>query len=113
MNFKIYVLGAHHKLQTSEYRRWIYKIVLFGIMNYILTILEHLLDCASHLNSQLARIRRNSIALLGYLMSALSPEMRTNVSKALIFPGFINLLDDADADVRLATINAISLLFSY
>ncbi|KAK6107053.1 hypothetical protein QQG55_26690 [Brugia pahangi] len=71
------------------------------------------LNCNNYFKSTSSRIRSNAAHMTGYLLGELTPELRSTVSKELIFAGLMLLLKDHDIDVRLSTARAISCLHRY
>uniref|UniRef100_A0A914H3L8 Non-specific serine/threonine protein kinase n=1 Tax=Globodera rostochiensis TaxID=31243 RepID=A0A914H3L8_GLORO len=71
------------------------------------------LDCNNYFRSQSARIRQNAAMLIGFMLTALTPELRGTLSKDLIFSGLEQLLRDPDEDVRVQTVSAIALLYAF
>ncbi|VDK86299.1 unnamed protein product [Litomosoides sigmodontis] len=71
------------------------------------------LSCNNYFKSTSSRIRSNAAHMTGYLLAELTPQLRSTVSKELIFSGLMLLLKDHDIDVRLSTARAISCLYRY
>ncbi|KAL3109999.1 hypothetical protein niasHT_017372 [Heterodera trifolii] len=71
------------------------------------------LDCNNYFRSQSTKIRQNAAMLIGFMLTALTPELRGTLSKDLIFSGLEQLLRDPDEDVRVQTVSAIALLYAF
>ncbi|TKR59595.1 hypothetical protein L596_029243 [Steinernema carpocapsae] len=74
---------------------------------------NYALGCNNYFKSSSARIRMNAAHMTGFLMAALTPQLRGTLSKELIFSGIVLLLKDTDVDVRMATARAISCLHAF
>ncbi|KHN73012.1 Maestro heat-like repeat-containing protein family member 1 [Toxocara canis] len=71
------------------------------------------LNCNNYFKSTSSRIRANAAYMTGFLLGELTAELRSTVSKELIFAGLMLLLKDHDVEVRLSTARAISCLNNY
>ncbi|KAL3106529.1 hypothetical protein niasHT_016651 [Heterodera trifolii] len=60
------------------------------------------LDCNNYFRSQSTKIRQNAAMLIGFMLTALTPELRGTLSKDLIFSDLSSLLRDPDEDVRVS-----------
>uniref|UniRef100_A0A0N5A8P0 Non-specific serine/threonine protein kinase n=1 Tax=Syphacia muris TaxID=451379 RepID=A0A0N5A8P0_9BILA len=71
------------------------------------------LSCNNYFKSSSSKIRANAAHMTGFLLGELTPELRSTISKELIFSGLLLLLKDHDVKVRLSTARAISHLHGF
>ncbi|CAI4226789.1 unnamed protein product [Auanema sp. JU1783] len=74
---------------------------------------QYALTCSIYFKSSCVKIRSNAAALIGCLLSDLSPQLRATISKDLIFSGLVLLLKDEDLTVRLSATKSIASLHSF
>lgn len=74
---------------------------------------NYALDCNNFFRSVSSNIRSNAVLLMGFMLTALTPELRATLSTDLIFSGLMQLMKDSDEQVRLNTLFAISLLYEF
>lgn len=98
---------------VANYPAFIKDISLILAVSFPDRLNYYALNCANYFKSQSPRIRQNAALMTGYLLAALSPELRGTLSKDLVFSGLVQLLKDLDEDVRLTTARAISCLHAY
>ncbi|VDD86087.1 unnamed protein product [Enterobius vermicularis] len=71
------------------------------------------LNCNNYFKSSSSFIRANAAHMTGFLLGELTPQLRSTISKELIFSGLLLLLKDHDLNVRLATARAIANLHAF
>uniref|UniRef100_A0A914LD95 Uncharacterized protein n=1 Tax=Meloidogyne incognita TaxID=6306 RepID=A0A914LD95_MELIC len=74
---------------------------------------NYALDCNNFFRSASFHIRSNAALLMGFMLTALTPELRATLSTDLIFSGLMQLMKDPEEQVRLNTLFAISLLYEF
>ncbi|GMT01233.1 hypothetical protein PENTCL1PPCAC_23407, partial [Pristionchus entomophagus] len=72
------------------------------------------LTTSNYFKSSQSRIRAGAAQLTGHLLDSLTPQIRSTISRDIIFGGLVLLLKDVeDVSVRVATARAIASLHSY
>ncbi|KAL3998802.1 hypothetical protein ACH3XW_16520 [Acanthocheilonema viteae] len=99
--------------QCHNYRQFLKEFSVILAFSFPDRINYYALSCNNYFKSTSSRIRSNAAHMTGYLLGELTPELRSTVSKELIFAGLMLLLKDHDIDVRLSTARAISCLHRY
>uniref|UniRef100_A0A915PME6 HEAT repeat protein n=1 Tax=Setaria digitata TaxID=48799 RepID=A0A915PME6_9BILA len=99
--------------QCYNYRQFLKEFSVKLAFSFPDRINYYALSCNNYFKSTSCRIRANAAHMTGYLLGDLTPELRSTVSKELIFAGLMLLLKDHDVDVRLSTARAISCLHRY
>ncbi|VDM94933.1 unnamed protein product [Thelazia callipaeda] len=107
----------HREFKDDEkcrnYRQFLKEFSAILAFSFPDRINYYALNCNNYFKSTSSRIRANAAYMTGYLLGDLTPELRSTVSKELIFAGLMLLLKDHDVDVRLSTARAISCLHRY
>uniref|UniRef100_A0A183BMW5 Tubulin-specific chaperone D n=1 Tax=Globodera pallida TaxID=36090 RepID=A0A183BMW5_GLOPA len=104
------LMGGRVPLNYADFLRQFGMILPLSFPDRLNT---YALDCNNYFRSQSARIRQNAAMLIGFMLTALTPELRGTLSKDLIFSGLEQLLRDPDEDVRVQTVSAIALLYAF
>ncbi|CAG9530361.1 unnamed protein product [Cercopithifilaria johnstoni] len=99
--------------QCHNYRQFLKEFSVILAFSFPDRINYYALSCNNYFKSTSSRIRSNAAHMTGYLLGELTPELRSTISKELIFAGLMLLLKDHDIDVRLSTARAISCLHRY
>ncbi|VDK72692.1 unnamed protein product [Onchocerca ochengi] len=99
--------------QCHNYRQFLKEFSEILAFSFPDRINYYALNCNNYFKSTSSRIRSNAAHMTGYLLGELTPELRSTISKELIFAGLMLLLKDHDIDVRLSTARAISCLHRY
>ncbi|KAM3720960.1 Maestro heat-like repeat-containing protein family member [Dirofilaria immitis] len=99
--------------QCHNYRQFLKEFSVTLAFSFPDRINYYALNCNNYFKSASPRIRSNAAHMTGFLLGELTPELRSTVSKELIFAGLMLLLKDHDIDVRLSTARAISCLHRY
>lgn len=99
--------------KCRDYLQFLREFCMILAFSFPDRINYYALNCNNYFKSTSSRIRANAAHMTGFLLGELTAELRSTVSKELIFAGLMLLLKDHDVDVRVSTARAISCLHNY
>uniref|UniRef100_A0A914XDG9 Maestro/Maestro-like HEAT-repeats domain-containing protein n=1 Tax=Plectus sambesii TaxID=2011161 RepID=A0A914XDG9_9BILA len=88
-------------------------LVFLGALAFPDRVNYYALCCNNYFKSGSSRIRANAAYLTGYLLGGLPSDLRSTISKELIFVGLALLLKEPEVEVKVATADAIACLHAY